>query len=366
MKTKKPDYYKIDEIERKKADLNLIYGQRENGKSFAVKKRALLKFCEEPEKNQIIYLRRRQADLKDKGAVEQYFADTIRKIKLPAPFTEYNQVYSVGNRIFIAKLDEKGKYADPLPLGFKVALSEAERIKSRAYPEVSDIIFEEFAATSGEITNEIESFKSVLSTCTRGASSVRVWMIGNTISRLSCYFRELELTNIPKQKPGTIDTYFMDGFGTNEDGTPKQIKICVERCATSKDTNSALVFGRSAKIINGGEWYSEEQPKLPSDWDGSDIYTIVFDVLGFKYLAVLQCDNKTGALVWFISPKTTPIQKNTRIISDKISTDPLTTYGLRPLSQSEGEVFKLFNLNKVFFSDNLTGTEFKQAMKTFF
>lgn len=60
---------------------------------------------------------------------------------------------------------------------------------------------------------------------------VRVFLIGNTISRLCPYFEEWQLTHIKSQKQGTIELYrqFTNQYD-EKTGEPIVVTIAVEYC----------------------------------------------------------------------------------------------------------------------------------------
>ena len=77
----------------------------------------------------------------------------------------------------------------------------------------------------------------------------------------------------------------------------------------------------------------------------------------------LQSKKDPNNFTWHISPKNTPIQDNTRIVSNKYIFNPLATIGFKPLTAKEAKLFEFLRNQKICYSDNLTGTEFKQCYK---
>ena len=69
----------------------------------------------------------------------------------------------------------------------------------------------------------------------------------------------------------------------------------------------------------------------------------------------------SGAVTWMVSPKNTKPQENTRIICNKFILDNYATQGFIPLSDGEKIAFNYLKNDKICYSDNLTGTEFKQC-----
>ena len=70
-------------------------------------------------------------------------------------------------------------------------------------------------------------------------------------------------------------------------------------------------------------------------------------------------------MFWYVQPKTTAIQPGTRVISDKVKPDYLYTSNLQGSTVFEQKIFDLIRNDKVFYSTNLTGTEFKEAIAFF-
>ena len=73
MANKKMIHYSIDEIDKKNADINIIYGERSNGKSYQVKhKKAVEKYLNTGRR--FILMRRMREEISNEK-IEQYFAD---------------------------------------------------------------------------------------------------------------------------------------------------------------------------------------------------------------------------------------------------------------------------------------------------
>lgn len=182
------------------------------------------------------------------------------------------------------------------------------------------------------------------------------------VARLPILCRVGYLRNVPKQKQGTIDVY---DFKTDQidDDEPVTVKIAVQLCENS-GKNSKMIFGKAAPMITGGHWKTEEHAHLPKPVRKySEVWSVVIEAVNFKFLAQVLYDPEGGGLIWYVQPKTTEIQPGTRVITDKLDTDPLHTVGYA-LSPEESELFDIMlRQRKVFFSDNQTGTDFYECLK---
>ena len=164
------EFYNYDKICSYNAIWNFVLTNRGYGKSYGLKKRCIRNFLKKGE--QFIYLRRWKTELKDN---DKWF-DDIRK-EFPNNELEF----------------KFGKfYVDGNIAGFPVALSVSQRYKSVAYPNVTTIMFDEFlvdrSAGMRYITNEVDVALDFYETVARTRNNVRMFFLGNNISRVNPYF----------------------------------------------------------------------------------------------------------------------------------------------------------------------------------
>lgn len=354
----KQKFYSCKKLKSLDCHYNMILGERSNGKSYSVKTESIIEAVENPNKK-FIYLRRWDLDLKQ-SLVESYFSDVPIDIITKG---ESNCITVWQKKIYTAKIDaDTGKLTRQKCIGYARALTMAEHYKSGSYPDVENIIYEEFIASQTYIQKEPLELQQFVSTVAR-RRKIKVWLIGNTISRLCPYFSEWELINIPFQKQGTIEIYEHRTDQFDENGNQIIIKIGVE-IAENSGNNSKMFFGSSSKMITSGVWQSEEKPHLPKSKEAYYVmYKIVVKYLNNKFYCELLKDKNTGAVVWYVQPKTTDIQKNTRIITDILDFNPYSTIGFVPLNKPETIAFSFFKRKNIAYSDNLTGTDFENCYK---
>ena len=187
--------------------------------------------------------------------------------------------------------------------------------------------------------------------------NIYVFLIGNTISRVCPYFSEWGLKGIMQQQPGTIDIYHLRG----ENGV---VDIAVENCEVV-ETKSKMFFGNTAKQITSGEWEVNDCPKLLKPYAFYNmLYEIDIQYGEFKYVMQLLSDGETGGTFVFIYPNTTG-RKIRRVITNIFNVDPMITNGLNPRIKAECLISECFRSGKVCYSDNLTGTDFKQILSQY-
>lgn len=371
-KTKKV-YYSIVNIMKLFAEYNILLGQRANGKSYQVKNEVALKdawdyingrlsttrLCEKGKSRKtgkFTYLRRWATDVKA-GAVEEYFADSKKAIK---EITEgmYDGIRAYGGVLYFVGSDADGNRVQSADIGRYHSLATAEHIKSLAFVDFTNIIFEEWITDGIYLVDEPTKLQQYVSTIFR-LERGQVFLIGNTLSRVCPYFSEWCLEGVLRQKQGTIEMYH---FHTSDDDEEKQIDIAVEYCAETKNDNK-MFFGQAAKQIVSGEWDVKNVPKLPRDQSEYEkVYEVMFAYQSFKFVLELLIEPKDGGRVCFVYPLTKSHKKITRIITDEFSDSPYKTPCLDSRRLPEAYIEECFRLNKVCYSDNLTGSDFKQVL----
>lgn len=345
----KEKYYSLDKILTVNADYNLIFGERSNGKSYAVKEYCVKRFIECGE--QCVFVRRYDSDNK-RGLVDSYWSDL--KIDVISN-GEYNEVYTYGGGLYVA-YNVNGKRTKAKQFGYVRSLTLAQSYSGTQYPHVATIVLEEFISISGDyLPNELFLWTHLISTIAR-RRNLKIFMLANSISRISPYWREFAVDEIVKnQEIGTIAVIERD----TADGDTQTVAI--EYCNNTTGRSKLFASDRSS-MINEGKWLTTEQPKLPrprDDWEC--LYTFVIQYKKDKFLCeYVVCD---GDFCIYVTPKTTPIQDNTRVISDVRSPNPLYTYGLLPITRAEIPIIDLIKNGKTFFCDNQTGTEFAECLK---
>ena len=346
----KKEYYRLTNILKHNAAYNLIYGERSNGKSYAVKEYCIKRFVERGE--QFVIIRRYKTDV-TKALSDIYFADMPIEDLTGG---KYNCIYTQSGRVYMAFLDEDGKRKNPAICGFIRALAEAQRYSSGAYNTVQNIVLEEFISLDGKyLPNEIMLFRHIISTIAR-KRTVNVFMIANTISRLSPYFREFGVKNIEQQAMGTIDDYYISAEGG-------EVKIACEYCDNST-TRSKMFFGADSKMTNEGKWLTREYPHITVDMleKSTEIFCFIVEYNTTKFMCRVMQNAETNAIFLYITPKTTSIKDYTTVYTNQVTENPYYKRGLTPTTARERDILALID-TRAFFSDNLTGTEFSETVK---
>ena len=350
----KQRFYRLNRILKTDPNYIILLGERSNGKSYSVKEHVIKDFLKNG--NQFIYLRRYQLETKA-NAVEEYFEDMPIEQMTDG---KYNSIICWRGSIYFAKRDEEelNKVEKGDRIGYVHYLSGAQHFKSRMFPKVYSIIYEEFVSKDMYIYDEPNELLDYVSTVLRRRDGL-VFLIGNTISRVCPYFNEWELRNIPRMKQGQIDTYDMDTREVDENGNKITVRISVEYCENS-GKGSTMFFGKSAENINGGAWKTELRPRLPKKLEEYyKVYELEIRHMGFSFIMQLLSDNENVLL--YVYPNTKR-RKLERVITHEFSENRLTTKHLLDNLRPEKIIRFLLNENKICFSDNLTGSDFIQIL----
>ena len=357
---KQKEYFTVKQLDAvsEGADYTWLYSTRSDGKSYAVKLRCLLDAFESIDANnvchkQIGYLRRYDLDNKDKN-ITAYFADMpIEEIT----DGKYTHLISYRRDIYFAHL-EKGKIVRDVLIGNGFSISALEHYKSLMYPHIYNVIYEEVTTMSGQyLYNEPTQYLHCISSIIRDRKA-KCWLVGNLIARDCPYFDEWGIP-AERTKPGEkLEIIFNAEV---EDEIPT--KLVFYHVKPSGDV-SGMFFGRAKDNISKGRYYTDLQQHLlqrPSKYN--KLHTVVLEYNRFRYLMhfIFYTDYDYGSdYAWYIEPKTTDVQKDTRLITNNINRGgKWVTDSFRGLTPQEDVAFRyLFDKSKVFFNDNLTGTEF--------
>ena len=283
------DFEPVNKIWKKeKAQYIMVFGERGPGKTYCAKKLALEQFIESGYQTQSVYIRRWELDLKMSKGAE--FFDDIVKNDLINELTngEYTCIYGRANEYYLANYDEDKDKVIPMAIPFMktLALSQSQHHKSRSFPNVELVIFDEFLTRGTYLTNEFKTFTEMVSTVVRDRATVKIVMFGNTVNRHSPYFREMGLNKVIRNmKPGTIEMHT----------SKKKTKVVIEYTPTP-GTNatikkpSDIYFGfdnPGMKMITDGDWEVDIYPHLNFEYYDHEIkyfYHIIWEE------EVIRCD----------------------------------------------------------------------------
>lgn len=361
-------HYNLDNIDKENALINLIWGERSNGKSYQVKhKKAIIPFLESMIKDgmnrdRFILVRRLREEITTEK-IERYFADVdIASLTN----NEYNIITYYRKEVYLGNYNiETGKVKRGEKIGYVVALSTEQHYAGASYLDVKNIIFEEFMSRSVYLANEPDKLMNFWNTVDRKRGIVRMWLVGNTISRVCPYLTDWGLQNIvSKQQQGTIITKMLDTGTFTEDGDPIKIKLAIEYCKSSG--RSSFAIGKHKDMLNKGSWQTEPQPHLPKSLkEYKLLFRIGFQYKEFRFLADFIKDIESRECVWFIYPYEKEFKDNLLIFSDVVKLNKRYQRNIYDITLKNDKLQKVLNTfreGNIFYSSDLCGTDFKQAI----
>ena len=361
-------HYNLDHIDKENALINLIWGERSNGKSYQVKhKKAIIPFLESMIKDgmnrdRFILMRRLREEITTEK-IERYFADVdIASLTN----NEYNIITYYRKEIYLGNYNiETGKVKRGEKIGYVVALSTEQHYAGASYLDVKNIIFEEFMSRSVYLANEPDKLMNFWNTVDRKRGIVRMWLVGNTISRVCPYLTDWGLQNIvSKQQQGTIITKMLDTGTYTDEGEPIKIKLAIEYCKSSG--KSSFAIGKHKDMLNKGSWQTEPQPHLPKSLkEYKLLFRIGFQYKEFRFLADFIKDIESRECVWFIYPHEKDFKDNLLIFSDVVKLNKRYQRNIYDITLKNDKLQKVLNTfreGNIFYSSDLCGTDFKQAI----
>lgn len=350
-------HWNIDKLASIGAIFNIAFGERSNGKSYQLKhKMGVIHYLETGKR--FILLRRFREEVTS-GAIEQYFND-VDVDRLTEG--KYDCIVSYRKHIYLAKYDtETMKPIRGEKIGYAMALSTEQNFAGGSFLDVDNIIFEEFMTRTRYLTNEPTKLMNLYATVDRKRGTTKLWLVGNTISRVCPYIYEWGLHEIiSKQKQGTIEVLDIDS-------TDEKIKLAIEYCESTG--TSSHTIGWSKEMMSDGSWQSSPQPHLPKSYNCYKvIYRFIFQYQNFRFISeFLQDKEEKDKFCWFIYPMNDKkeISKNMLVISDKIDINPFwqrNIYDITIKSENLKTLLSTFREDKIFYCNDLVGTDFKQVI----
>lgn len=237
----KIQYYTLDNILKHDGQYYIIYGERSNGKSYALDKYVLDKYFTKGE--QFVIAKRYAEDM----------SSTICATMLVPLYDYVLEEYGYYIRFYQGKWFATQDKDTPITkqeiIGYALSLNTVERFKGSQYPKVTTIIFEEFMSLKNNYLNdEINLLLNLVSTVARKRNNVKIFMLGNAISKYSPYSEALGIRLDKLKFNDIIEKSFTYGKA--------KTKFIIERAKhveIDDNTDSYTNFGKvSSSMINDG------------------------------------------------------------------------------------------------------------------
>ena len=189
-------YYSLKKILQHNATYNVIFGERSNGKTFAVHEYGLKEFWEHG--GQMAIIRRWQDDFIGKRGSTMFDGIVNAGVVERVTNGEWTGIYYFSSRWYLCRYEDGKRITMETPFAYGFAITSQEHDKSTSYPAVRTILFDEFLTRSAYIPDEFVLFCNVLSTIIRQRDDVKIFMLGNTVNKYCPYFKEMGMKHIPR------------------------------------------------------------------------------------------------------------------------------------------------------------------------
>lgn len=346
-------YYSLTPILQKECQYNIIFGERSNGKTYAILKYILENYCKHGHQGALV--RRWKEDFRGKRGQQMFDALITDGLVSQLTNGKYTTINSYSGKWYLANYDAKtGKPINaPEPFCFGFALSDVEHDKSTSYPKIKTIFFDEFLTRQFYLPDEFVTFMNVISTIVRQRSDVKIFMAGNTVNQYCPYFTEMGLTHIKDMNKGAIEVY---KYGESK------LKVAVEYAdsisKSGKPSDIYFAFDNpKLSMITGGSWEMAMYPHLPCKYSPKNIIFTYFMRFNDE---TLQCEiiHINNTVFTYIHRKSTPIQDEDKDIIYELAYDhrPNHIRNMRHSSLSiNKKIGQFFADNRVFYQDNEVG-----------
>lgn len=251
------EFWTGDKIRSYNANYNIIFGERSNGKTYDTIKYALDQYLDNG--SEFIIMRRNSDEITASFAT-QFLKNHDGYLKSKLGDGAETSYYSGKFYLYRDKINAP---KDKEIIGYTMSVSGWTKYKGAAYPKVGIIILDEFLTTHRYVwenplkpLQEFNDFINNVSTVTRCNDEVKIYLLGNTVTRYSPYFDGFGIDPFTIKK-GEIITY----------KTKQGALIAVEHCKGSgvKKSDKLLDFGSTGKMVVNGEW---EINSYPAAWRG--------------------------------------------------------------------------------------------------
>lgn len=302
--------YSPDEILSLKANINMIIGERSNGKTFAILELILDDYLKNGYQGMLI---RRWADDFKKGRAQQMTDAIVAEGLLNK--TPWSGIDFRNNKWFLYKYDEdlNKKVYDDTPFMFAWSLTDTEHNKSTSYSNVHYCLFDEFLTRQSELPDEPSFFMNALSTLSRYTDKVVYFMCANTVNKTSQYFDSFNI-NINNLNQGNIYEWKSDEGGIlaleyveHKEGSKKK-----------SDKYTSLFKSNKSKMITMGEWEMNNYPRLPIELYPKDIKYTFYILFGTEFVKGEYISRGSNIKFIYFSKTNTSVDEDKDVIFSNI------------------------------------------------
>ena len=368
-KNTKDGYYSLDPIKSVNADINIIFGERSNGKTYALNQQVI---ADKLKKNRpSAYLRRMDESLRPK-LHKDHFKENVKNGDLKKKYD--NLILRSGSWYGCHDDRSSGRLVhnfDSNDLFMITRSLNTDETGKGSLPDmnIANIIFDEMISRHGYLMNEFVVFMNMLSTIIRDTKDTKVWLLGNTVNWECPYFSEMGLKHVDKMEQGTIDLYEM--ANKNGDNLKIAVEYTLESTRESKKSNSKFYSFDNPELdmIVGGKWEigNYQHPRKTSEDDKLFLPKIIGRNIYFSVSDHIVCcevrKNKELGLYCIVRPYYREIdEKMKRIYTDSDILDSRYRKSLYQQDKIDSLIIDLYKSDKFYYTSNEVGEIVRNCM----
>lgn len=270
-KNKKYNFHSFDGLKKYEYDFLFTVGTRSNGKTTSVQRDVILEDFYN-ENAQFIKLCRYKDELKGIHQKEWFTEANIETLHKYDIHIEYrgntyyineHKKYIKDGELLVSEFCKSGEV-----LGKVIPVMRQQNYKSINYEKVNNIIFDEFALQNdyGYAIDEVDNFKSLLSTIVRIRENIKVYFIGNVLTPFNPYFSMFGIDAM-RLKAGNTYT-FIDSSQYDE---PCVVLLEFTKSVTNKITD----IPRLLRLPDNAQVTGLETYELPKQVIGSSDWLLI-------------------------------------------------------------------------------------------
>lgn len=248
-------FYRLDKILEYAAQYYIIFGERSNGKSYAVDKYVLDNYFTEGE--QFVICKRYADDMKS-NICSTMLTPLYEYVK-----ERYNSYIRFYQGKWLTSDDETLPITQWEVMGYAQSLNSVDKYKGSQYPKVTTIVFEEFMSMKGDyLPNEVNLLINLVSTIARKRTNIKIFMLGNTITKYSPYSEALNI-KLDRIKQGEIVEKVIKYKNSKTTFIIERTKnVKVKNNSNSEDVVFTNFGTNINKMINDGEFECNQYPRM--------------------------------------------------------------------------------------------------------
>ena len=249
------DFYDGKRVLAEHGDINIIWGQRSNGKTYFYLRHALKTYKKTG--RTFVYIRRWAEDIVTKNMTKLFdpLQQEVEKLFGPTKSIRWWR----GAFQIIDTNENLDDREDTVTIGWAVSLNSVAHTKSQTFVGAKIVIFDEFLQLKSErmLSNERDAFEQTLSTILRTTQDAEIYLLGNSVTKYSWVFTTYGI-DLNKAKQGEVKVIELP----DEQGQPT--KIVYEWCEFNKKIGTRTSkYVINSKMARTGEFEISPVANIP-------------------------------------------------------------------------------------------------------